>query len=112
PPILIRLPSVRSPAGARLKLGCGASITSKGLVDREHIGDQFPGFFIGQRDATNLDCSSPDSHQKFGATGACRRWQSMPRSTSKRAMLSTATEEVLSTEGLKPLPRSHDSGTT
>src|SRR5271165_3768510 len=55
---------------------------------------------------------SPDNHQRFGRTGACRRRQSIARSTSKRAMLSTATAEVPSTEGLKPLPRQHDSGTT
>src|SRR5208282_3001689 len=60
---------------------------------------------------TKLDLA-PDNHQRFGGSGACRRQQLMPRSISKRAMLSTAAEEALSTELLMPLPKSHDSGTT
>src|SRR5271165_7594947 len=73
----------------------------------------FVGTWFCERDLgmTNVDRFS-DNHHRFGGSGACRREQLMPRSTSKRAMLSTAAEEALSTEELMPLPKSQASGTT
>src|SRR5208283_1277862 len=82
------------------------------LAERTYPHRQ-PGPWFCESDCgmTNLD-RSPDNHQRFGWNGACRWEQLRPRSTSKRATLSTAAEEALSTAGLMPLPKSHDTGTT
>jgi len=56
--------------------------------------------------------AEPDNHQRVLWIGSRRRRQSIECSRSNRAMVSTATKQVFSTERLMPLPRPQDSGTT
>jgi hypothetical protein len=56
--------------------------------------------------------AEPDNTKESSGPDRVAGRQSIERSTSNRAIISTATKQVFSTERLMPLPRPQDSGTT